>query len=198
MSELDDKPNIKRIFIALTEGGLVGKYTEDKCGIDLSEAFFQFIIEEEFEDEQIPEEFGDGALEESFFADWLTTTKELSESKAQSIWTDLNLANKGIYDPVEQKQNIDEDFTALYRNYNISIRDSDLQFIKQQLKVQCCALMPQGSSNNTKLDKATYAIIQIGKQNNNQPLLMYLVDAFNRYRIQKRRQVLSKLISDGY
>ncbi len=47
MSELDDKPNIKRIFIALTEGGLAGKYTEDKCGIDLSEAFFQFIIEEE-------------------------------------------------------------------------------------------------------------------------------------------------------
>ncbi len=47
MDDMNDKPNIKRIYIALTEGGLTGKYTEKTCGIDLSEAFFEFIIEEE-------------------------------------------------------------------------------------------------------------------------------------------------------
>ncbi len=63
----------------------------------------------------------------------------MDESKSKSIWSDLNLATKGIYDPQEQKQNIDEDFTALYRNYNIEFKDEDLQmqFIKQNWKLQC-------------------------------------------------------------
>eukprot|EP01084_Bolivina_argentea_P119406 211716_1 len=180
---MKDKPNIKRILVALARGALADKYTFDGCGIDLFNAFYEFIIEEEFEDEQIPEEFADDAAEESFFIDWLIETKEMNESTAIDIWKDLNSAHKGLYDPISETEPVPV--------YNIEIKDTDLRYIEQQLKIQC-------GNGWRQRHTSIYAIIQIGKQNRNQPLLMYLVDAYNRYRIQKRKKVMLKLQKEGY
>eukprot|EP01084_Bolivina_argentea_P080884 146470_1 len=162
MDDLDDKPNIKRIYVALTEGGLKGKYTKDTCGIDLSEAFFQFIIEEEFDDYQICLEFEEGEKENSFFIDWLNENKNINESNRLKFWDELNLAYKSHYDPIDLKEELKYEID-IYAKYNIKVNESDLKFIKQQLSIQC--------SNWRIYDvEAICTIIQIGKQNGNEPL----------------------------
>eukprot|EP01084_Bolivina_argentea_P009942 18552_1 len=205
-------PIIDRIVSALTEGGLKGKYTADSSyGIDLAQAFKSFIQEEAFGDDGMEDEFGDNRLEESFFIDWLKEEKGVAEATANTIWGDLNKAFKGEYDDAKKDQTEEEeeeskqveggndeeeemiDSTVLdddqYKNYNISVSEGNLRHIEQQLTIQCNDLRLQSESSDAAHDRATYSVLQIGKQNRNQPLLCYLVDSYNRYRIQRRKRL---------
>jgi len=93
--------------------------------------------------------------------------------------------------------------TATQHDYNIIMpkhkedqpgKPMWLQCIDHVLSVQCEHLRPQDLALKElkTMDKGTYSIIQIGKQNKNQPLLTYLADSFNRYRIQKRKRAIRK------
>ena len=74
--------------------------------------------------------------------------------------------------------------------YNIIVTDDGISLIERLLKKQCDDLRVMEIMSSQY--KATYGIIMIGKQNNNQPLLMYLCDAFNRYRIMKMTRSVRK------
>eukprot|EP01084_Bolivina_argentea_P128084 226458_1 len=223
----NDKPNIGRMIETLTNTGVTTKSSMHLCDL-----FVQFVIQEEFDDEAIDDEFADGHKDDSFFLDWLQEQhgNDIAESELNVIWNQLSIAyketqsanpinnsnntnntnntyiNNNVYISVYDEgillatgytkyfvQNVPEAVIVLiaswfYRPYNpleiyhLSVTDERIQFIRKQIEKQC----------ESYYDPVMYIIIQIGKQNGNKPLLMYLVDAYNRFRIKRRDQFKRK------
>ena len=74
------------------------------------------------------------------------------------------------------------------KSYMLRTTKQQLRDIHDLLHKQCRPLKFRQAVKNIQ-DKSLYRILAIGKENNNHPLLMYLVDAYNRYRIQKRKKL---------
>ena len=80
------------------------------------------------------------------------------------------------------------------RKYDIRVTQEQIQVCDELLKKQCPDLRMEDGLK--EYDDSLYKIIVIEKQNNNQPLLMYLVDSCNRCRIQRRRRLQRKYTRD--
>eukprot|EP01083_Nonionella_stella_P023562 65196_1 len=216
---MENTPNINRIIHALTKGQFRGKYTKQAFGIDLSDAFQEFVIEEEFEDDAMECEFGDGQYSESFFIDWLNEEKGIqNESKLNEIWNDLHHAFKtqhillpiqqsllpifgyarcgALYIPIEIIQLIHQYY--YYQNTNpfeqLHVSDKQILLMDRQLRNQCDYL--HSGLEITCCAQDICKILQIGKQNGNIPLLIYLIDAHNRFRIQYRKRLSRKNVDE--
>jgi len=172
----------------LNAPSLKGKYTKTdypELGLDLNllDAFQQFLDSEQFEDEQLDEEF-QGPEEDSFFLDWLRENKGIEEGAEvlTTIWRDL-------VDAYNEKETADESPAYYWKHskevktFNIEVDQSTLGVLDQEMdaQAQCLKAADQGD-----LDRATLSILQIGRQNR-MPLFMWLADAFNRYRLQRRK-----------
>ena len=141
----------------------------------------------QFDDEQVEEEFT-GPEEDSFFLDWLRESglANLPEgAEALSIiWKDLVEAFTADDTPTP------EDEPMYYgskskevKNFNIKVEQSDLDALDKQMDAQAQCLK---AADHGDVDKSTLSILQIGRQNS-MPLFMWLADAFNRYRLQRRK-----------
>eukprot|EP01084_Bolivina_argentea_P107552 192305_1 len=207
------KPNINRITAALNNNALKDKYANLDNDMDLAVVFQEFLDEQEYSDSDMEHEFGDECKDDCSFNDWLKEEKGVEDSIVYNIWTDLNLAFKSAYEESDILLKTKYDrinynilmYSQLYfsgpshvnvipHNFNIVVSDYKLQWIDLELEKQCSVLRinPGHSSRHSKkqreLDKATYSLLQIGKQNDNIPMLMWLVDSFNRFRIQRRKR----------
>eukprot|EP01084_Bolivina_argentea_P038634 71441_1 len=184
--------NFTRICDALTKGALKGKYEPNKYPINVAQHFKKWFTDEEFEDEGLEEEFGeDGSHDEGFFIEYLKENTNLKDKQLKAIWEDLSRAHLGtlINDNNDNENELDDskidpigpgpDFSA----FAISITKNEIKFIEKQMRLQCDDLR----AKSDEVDKSLYSIIQIGKQNNIGPLLTYLVDSYNRFRIQKKK-----------
>ena len=112
------------------------------------------------------------------------------ETTLTQIYNDLKQAfAEPLWKPPPPKKNgIIEPFAFSKSNkYNINVSDEGVNSIGELLNDQCPDLKVKVQM--AAQDKATYSIIMVGKQNNNQPLLMYLCDVFNRYRIMRRKKL---------
>eukprot|EP01084_Bolivina_argentea_P096435 173386_1 len=183
-----DKQNINRLMIAL-HSWLKDKY----YNIDLVLMLEEFLEEEEFEDDDLGNEFGDGMREDCLFCDWLKENKGINAYQVDCIWNDLNAALQKRIVPCIAPEKHRNKYNKI--SYNINVTSDNLKWIEEQLSVQCPDLLIQGQRNRNRsldIDRATYSILQIGKQNGSCPILMWLVDSFNRFRIQKRIRLKAK------
>eukprot|EP01083_Nonionella_stella_P269454 911688_1 len=209
---MENKPNINRIINALTKG----EYTKQAFGIDLSEAFQEFVVEEEFEDDAMECEFGDGQYSESFFIDWLNEVKGIQdESKLNGIWNDLNHAFKThiqpsllsvcgytrcavLYIPIEIIHLIHQYY--YYQNTNpiehLQVSVKQILRMDQQLRKQCDYLHEYYDQEVQDICWDISKVLQIGKQNGNIPLLIYLIDSHNRFRIQYRKRLIRENVDE--
>ena len=79
--------------------------------------------------------------------------------------------------------------------FNIIVTNDGIKLAERLVKKQCKDLMDKEIWPPTR---AVFSIIMIGKQNNNHPLLIYLVDAYNRYCIMKRKKLIKRYGGHDY
>ena len=155
------------------------------------------------------EEFGNNSeFDGCFFIDFLRDEENdregmsiKDEETLKEIWNDLHIVfiedHEGKQDTNEQKEKPairPDDNNGSTKKYNITVTEEQINYIENLLRKQCDDLRVKEQVDIK--DKATYGIIMVGKQNNNQPLLMYLCDAYNRYRIMRRKRFIRRYGKD--
>lgn len=154
------------------------------------------------------DEFVEGDFDDSLFIEWLKDPEDervgmsvKDENTLKEIFNDL----RSILEKMDGNTVFDSDSEEEEKgtehiepgpgdesnvNYNIIVTKDGINLIERLLKKQCEDLRVKAIMAET--DKATYSIIKIGKQNKDQPLLMYICDAYNRYRIMKRKRAVRR------
>eukprot|EP01084_Bolivina_argentea_P174729 302664_1 len=153
---------------------------KQKYGKEIANAFQTYCNEQQFDDETIILDLEDG--EEATLVEEILksmTDPQIDKPTPTQLHTLLTSIIEGTFFAPTPRATIDK--LIPLHEYDTTVTDNDLKYIKQLVDQQCDGLL-----HTTKNDKNLLIVLFLGKKHNNLPLLTYLTDSYHRFIIKQK------------